>query len=128
MHVLFADDNRETRELFQLGFGLEGAIAYMVQDGAEALEAVKTESNLFDAIVLDIEMPVMDGWETLEKIRELPQAQQIPIVMFTGYSLPEYRTRALQSGANKVVYKPLMPHELVTILDELVQAQKIKNS
>jgi CheY-like chemotaxis protein len=121
MRILFVDDNRETCELFQLAFGLEGIVTHVVHDGAQAVEAALESPNLFDAIVLDIEMPVMDGWEALEKIRQHPHGQFVPILMFTGYSGNQYRTRALESGANELVHKPLLPGPLLNTLCKLIE-------
>lgn len=121
MRILFADDAVDTRELFSLVFQMEGIQTHMASDGAEALATVQGSAEPFDAIVLDIEMPHMNGWQALKAIRQLPQGQHVPIVMFTGYG-HETKARALEEGANCLVHKPLLPQEMIRVLHQ-VQGQ-----
>ncbi len=123
VRILFADDTTETLDLFSLVFALEGFHTRTASNGVEALAAVIESAEPFDVIVLDIEMPHMDGWQALKAIRMLPQGKQVPIVMFTGYG-GEMRARAIQEGANRLVHKPLLPQELVQVLRE-VQEQGV---
>ena len=99
MRVLVADDMQDARDLFAFAFALEGFDTCTARNGAEAVDAVRESLKPFDVIVLDIEMPQMDGWQALKAIRQLPQCQQIPIVMFTAYDR-YVGDRAVQEGAN----------------------------
>lgn len=118
MRILFADDAKDTRDLFTLVFAIEGFHTQTACNGAEALVAVLKSKEPFDVIVLDIEMPEMDGWQALKAIRSLPKAQHMPIIMFTGYG-NEVRARALQEGAQRIVHKPMLPKEMVRVLHEV---------
>lgn len=73
MRVLMVDDMRDARELFAFAFAQEGFYTCTASNGIEALDAVRESVEPFDAIVLDIEMPQMDGWQALKAIRQLPQ-------------------------------------------------------
>jgi CheY-like chemotaxis protein len=100
---------------------MQGIQTQTARDGAEALAAVDASVEPFDVIVLDIEMPHMNGWQALKAIRQLPQGRLVPIVMFTGYG-HETKARALEEGANCLVHKPLLPQEMVRVLHK-VQGQ-----
>src|SRR4028119_161315 len=112
MHILLADDSPDIRTLFQFAFELYGHEVHLASNGQEAVQAVEKSADTFDAIVLDIEMPVLDGLGALEHIRQLPQGKNIPIIMFTGYNAFQYDQKAKDAGANLLVNKPIAPEEL----------------
>jgi CheY-like chemotaxis protein len=116
--VLFADDTPDTRMVFQLGLEISGHDVTCVSNGAEAIEAVSKEN--YDAIVLDIEMPKIDGFMATQSIRQLPGGQQVPIVVLTAYHEPAVAERALAMGANSVVHKPIAASELMVHLEKLI--------
>lgn len=112
LRILFVDDTRDTRELFRMALKVNGMEARLAADGEEAVAAVRAE--LFDAIILDIEMPRLDGWGALREIRALSNGATVPIFMFTAYGDSEYRRRALANGANDLWHKPILPSEVMT--------------
>ncbi len=79
-------------------------------------ESQAYDAQVFDAIVLDIEMPVLDGLKALEQIRQLPQGKDIPIIMFTAFSAFQYDQKAKDAGANLLVNKPIAPDELLRFM------------
>ncbi len=83
MRILFVDDMRDTRELFRMALQLQGVETRLAEDGQEAVFAVREES--FDAIIMDVEMPRMNGWDATRAIRLLENGRDIPIIMFTAY-------------------------------------------
>ena len=117
MKILFVDDASDTRFLFSVAFKLEGHSTRLAADGIEAIEAVEEEP--FDAIVMDIEMPRMNGWDATSRIRQIPNGRDVPIVMFTGYSGTEDRRRALDAGANDLLRKPLLPQDILSRISQL---------
>jgi CheY-like chemotaxis protein len=119
MHILFADDVLDTRQLFALSFQLNNHTVCVAENGLEAVQAVLREP--FDVVVLDIEMPLLNGWDALWQIRALPQGQDVPVVMFTGYNSPEYVDRVQKAGANLLVSKPMLPAQLLNVLHEVVE-------
>lgn len=111
MRILFVDDTRDTRDLFQMALKGNGIETHLAGDGMEAVAAVREEQ--FDAIILDVEMPRLDGWGALREIRALGNGQSVPIFMFTAYGNGENRQRALADGANDLWHKPILPSELI---------------
>ncbi len=121
MKILFVDDAPDTRMLFSLAFEQQGHPTQVAADGMEAIEAVRNES--FDAIIMDVEMPRMNGWEATRHIRQMANGQNSPILMFTGYT--EELTKVAEVGANGLALKPLLPQELLSRLMKLQSEQAI---
>lgn len=104
-----------------IGLSLESINAHFAHNGAEAVEAVREESELFDVIVLDVEMPIMNGWSAFKAIRELPQGRNLPVVIFTGYASVESKACAKQLGAADIFFKPILPSDVVNRLRKIVE-------
>ena len=119
MHILMADDTLDTLLMYRLAFTLAGHEVQLAHDGAEALGIAKTQT--FDVILIDIEMPRMNGWEVTAAIRQLPDHQRVPIVLFTSYYDADHEGRSKQAGANRVVEKPVMPNALLEIMKRLIE-------
>ena len=117
MRILFVDDTPDTRSLFSLVFDMEGHSTRLAADGVEAVEAVKEEP--FDAIVMDVEMSRMNGWEATRRIRQMPHGRDVPILMFTGYSHADDHQKAAAVGANDLVRKPLTPQALLARITQV---------
>ena len=115
MRILFVDDMRDTRELFQMALKLHGVETRLASDGSEAVRAVEEEH--FDAIIMDVEMPRMNGWEAVRIIRTMQNGQDTPIIMFTAYGNGENHRRALENGANDLWFKPILPTEMISRLN-----------
>ncbi|HEX8834750.1 MAG TPA: response regulator, partial [Abditibacteriaceae bacterium] len=82
MKLLFVDDMRDTRDFFRFAFELENVEVRLASNGSEAVEFVRKEK--FDAIVMDVEMPEMNGWDAVRHIRALDQGKSVPILMYTA--------------------------------------------
>ena len=117
MRILFVDDVRDTRDLFRLAFGKQGHQIHLASNGVEAVAAVREQD--FDAVVMDIEMPEMDGWDATREIRSLDRGRNLPIILFTAYSAQENHQRASQAGANTLLRKPMLPQEVLSHIDRL---------
>ena len=115
MKILIADDLLDTRKLFALAFHLEGYTTVVAENGVEAVEAVKQQP--FDVLIIDVEMPVMNGLEAIQHIRQLPHGKAVPIILGTAYDYNE--ATALQAGANLLVRKPIMMRDLVDLVKQL---------
>ena len=126
MHVLFADDSEDIRRLFGLSFRFAHHTARLVENGAEAVAAVEGEA--FDIIMLDMQMPIMDGWEALRRIRELPNGRSVPIALISAIYDRIDMQQGAEMGANIVFPKPLYPSVILTKLEELVQQNREKQA
>ena len=106
--VLLVEDNTLTREIAAELLEEYGFEVTTVVNGAEALSAVESaEPGAINLILMDIRMPVMDGYEATRRIRALPQGAAIPIVAMTASAEPEDRQAALDSGMNEHIAKPI---------------------
>lgn len=119
MRILFVDDLPDTRELFRLALSMKGHSVQLASNGVEAVSAVQ-QSDPFDVIIMDIEMPQMNGWDAVREIRTLPQGNDVPIAMFTAYGNGVTLQLAQQVGANSVLHKPITPQDLITHVMALV--------
>lgn len=126
MHILFVDDNKDTRDLFSLGFRMANHTIRLAIDGMEALALV--ESEVFDVIVLDLQMPVLGGWQTLWRIRQLPHGQKVPIALFSAYADDADMARVQEEGADALIFKPASPSAVLMILEELVKEHREKQA
>ncbi|MCH8325826.1 MAG: response regulator [Bacteroidetes bacterium] len=83
----------------------------VVENGAEAVEEVKKQK--FDLILMDMQMPVMNGFEATQKIRELPDYKETPIVALTAFAMKGDREKCLDAGATDYIPKPIDSNEFI---------------
>jgi CheY-like chemotaxis protein len=119
--VLVVDDEVDTRELFRVGLQHCGAEVSTAGSVREALAAI--EESRPDLLISDIGMPGEDGYELIRRVRALPAASggKIPAIALTAYARTEDRLRALRSGYQMHVSKPVELAELVAVMASLVQ-------
>jgi signal transduction histidine kinase/CheY-like chemotaxis protein len=119
--VLVVDDESDTRELLKVGLENCGAQVVLAASVAEALQ--KIEDQVPDILISDIGMPEADGYELIRRVRRLPQESggAVPAIALTAYARVEDRLRALRSGFNMHVPKPVELAELVAVADSLVK-------
>jgi PAS domain S-box-containing protein len=109
--VLIVDDNRIIRKLLENILRLEDYETSSVTNGREALDFLKNCQP--DLILLDIDMPVMDGYQTCKEIRGRKEYETIPIIMVTAVSDKDIVKKVLSLGANDYIGKPFEPEELL---------------
>lgn len=109
--VLLAEDSQDTREMLKRAFELKGYRVYEAEDGQEALDIARRQRP--SLIVIDLNMPVLDGLETVKSFRELEgPGEEVPIVAITAYDVPGMEDAALETGCNRYLRKPLDLAEL----------------
>ena len=114
MEILMVDDTHDTLQLYCLVLELQGFSVQVADSGEEALRVVRDTVKAFDAILLDVEIPRMNGWEVLRAIRQLPQGQKSYIAMFSAYGKTEENAAlAQQLGADSFLEKPVLPQALI---------------
>lgn len=118
MRILFVDDLPDTRELFKLALTLNGHTVHLASNGLEAVAAVQHQKS-FDVVIMDIEMPEMNGWDAVRTIRALPEGNGVPIIMFTAYGNGVTLKLAEQVGANSVLHKPISPQDLISHVQQI---------
>ena len=123
LHILLAEDNELNMEIAEFVLQNEGAEVSKAWNGEETVELFrKSESGEFDAILMDIMMPVMNGYEATKMIRSLDRedAKVIPIIAMTANAFTEDRLRAKEAGMNEHIAKPFDAKLLVKIIHKLV--------
>jgi len=105
VRILFVDDDPILREFAVVNLATEHASVATAEDGEAALAAV--EAGAPDIILLDLEMPNMDGFEVLKRLRADPRHRSLPVIVVTGREDVEAVDRAYASGATSFVVKPL---------------------
>ena len=124
LHILLAEDNELNMEIAEFLLQNEGAVVTKAWNGQEAVEIFeKSGSGEFDVILMDIMMPVMNGYEAAKRIRSLDRedAQVIPIIAMTANAFVEDRMKAKEAGMNEHIGKPVDGKLLVKVIHELVE-------
>jgi len=111
---LLVEDNPINQELSEALLQRSGARVTTVENGAAAVRAMGRDS--FDLILMDIQMPEMDGIEATRRIRQLPRGGTIPIIAMTANALPGDRERYLDAGMDDYIAKPVDPNLLHQVL------------
>jgi CheY-like chemotaxis protein len=120
--VLIVDDSSMVRALFRAAFGgVEGLQLHQACNGEEAFEIIR-EHGEPDIIFLDVNMPVMDGLEFLERSAPTGLQQRVPVVIVSTEGREDDVRRGLEAGAREYVRKPFQPHKVLDILERLTAA------
>ena len=123
LHVLLTEDNELNMEIAEFVLQNEGAVVTKAWNGQKAVDIFrKSRPGEFDAILMDIMMPVMNGYEATKMIRSLDRedAKVIPIIAMTANAFTEDRLRAKEAGMNEHIAKPFDAKLLVKIIHKLV--------
>ena len=111
--VLIADDNRDTREMYALYLNMTGYGVETAEDGHEAI--IKARTVRPDLIVMDLQMPKLDGWGAIRELQSRTETSSVPIVVLTGHDFKAYlKPAALAAGACSFLMKPCFPEQLAS--------------
>jgi signal transduction histidine kinase/ActR/RegA family two-component response regulator len=123
LRILLAEDNPVNQRLAQKLLEKRGHSVFVVGDGRQAVEAA-SEAPPFDVILMDIQMPAMDGLEATRAIRRIqnPERNSVPIFAMTAFAMQSDRERCLAAGMNGHLSKPINPSELCQTIESLVEA------
>jgi len=117
--ILTVDDSPSVRKMVEFSLKSKGYTMGAAGNGLEALELLNQEP--FDAIILDVNMPKMNGLEFLEKRLENNEIADIPVIMLTTEGQDEDRDKAISLGATAYIIKPFKPSQLLDLLEEFLQ-------
>lgn len=117
-HLLIVDDSPSVRRVVSSMLKQHGWQVQTARDGVEALDMITNETPA--AVLLDIEMPRMDGYELMATVRAQEQYRSLPLVILTSRAAAKHQQRAMQLGANAYVVKPYQDEELLNTLNTLV--------
>ncbi|HEY6882163.1 MAG TPA: PAS domain S-box protein [Polyangiales bacterium] len=125
VRVLLADDSEINIEVARSILEREGALVTPVRDGREALAQLRGRPDGFDIVLMDVQMPGMDGNEATERIRSDLGLKSLPVVALTAGALVAQRQRALAAGVNDFLTKPLDPIALIRCVHEQVRRRRL---
>ena len=118
--VLLVDDYPDAREMYSEYLAFSGFDVIEAANGIEALQRAADERP--DIILMDLSLPVMDGWEATRRLKADARTSSIPVVALTGHALAGISEGAKQAGCDAFVTKPCLPEDLVKeirkVLDE----------
>ena len=121
-HVLLVEDIELNREIAKDILGEVGLIVDLAVDGFDAIDILtKRGLSYYDFILMDIQMPRMDGYETTAKIRKMEGSAKIPIIALSANAFEEDRTKSLEAGMNDHVSKPIVVETLIKVISKYLK-------
>jgi len=119
--VLVVDDFDDNRSMYAVYLTYSGYDVLEASDGREAVEVAG--AKVPDLIVMDLSLPVMDGWEATRLLKANERTRHIPIIVLTGHAVAGNARDARKAGADAFLAKPCLPEMLVEKVQELLQRQ-----
>ena len=117
--VLYVEDNDDDVYMLKMRLELLGDFEVLAaEDGEKGCEMAATERP--DIILMDLEMPVVDGWEATRRLRSNPQTRDIPVIALSAHTLAGEREKALAAGCNEFDTKPIEFDRLVATVRRIL--------
>jgi len=113
--ILYIEDNEQNYYLVNVLLNTRGYEVHWARDGQEGID--KAAQSRPDLILLDIQLPVMDGYEVARRLRSNPELSKIPIVAVTSYAMTGDREKALSAGCTGYIEKPIDPDTFPAQID-----------
>jgi two-component system sensor histidine kinase/response regulator len=123
--ILVAEDTLDNQKILKLILNKMGAEVVLVENGLDALE--ETKKFYFDLIIMDLQMPIMDGFTSTQKIREFEKItlrERTPIIAFTAHAIKGYFEKCLDSGMDDYLTKPINKNQFINILKKWIDPRK----
>ena len=117
--ILLVEDNENNRDMLSRRLQRRGYEVVLAVDGAEA--CTRAAADRPDLILMDMQLPVLDGWEATRRIKESPQTRSIPIIGLTAYAMAGDREKGLEAGCDDYDTKPVNFARLVEKMQALLQ-------
>lgn len=123
--ILIAEDEDDIREMYNISLTDKGYEILQARNGKEAYDWLEKKGDAIDLILLDIVMPVMDGFEVLEKIKDDEKYRKIPVIISTNLDNVDDRKEAMGMGADEYFVKSHhTPSELAEIVHRVILGKK----
>jgi two-component system, cell cycle response regulator DivK len=119
--VLVADDSFDAREMYAMYFQHRGYGAYTAEDGDAAVHIARDVRP--DLIVMDLSMPRVDGITAIQRLKQDPRTQSIPVILLTGHPSKAAERGALEAGAAIFLTKPCLPEDLEHHVSEILKSR-----
>jgi CheY-like chemotaxis protein len=124
--ILLAEDNESNIVTISSYLGAKGYHLVLAKNGREAITMAQTENP--DLILMDIQMPEIDGIEAMRQIRLDPNLVDVPIIALTALAMPEDRERCLAAGADDYLSKPIRLKQLVTVIAKILDSHEVHSN
>lgn len=116
--ILLVEDNEMNRDMLGRRLIKRGYTVVYALDGLQAVEMAKSE--IPDLILMDLSLPLLDGWEATRKIKADPQLQQTPVIALTAHAMAGDREKAIDAGCNDYATKPIDMPDLLKKIEDLL--------
>ncbi|HKC61419.1 MAG TPA: response regulator [Myxococcales bacterium] len=120
--VLVVDDFQDNREMYAEYLVFAGFRVTQASNGQEALE--QAFANPPDIIIMDLSLPVMDGWEATRRLKADRRTSAIPVVALTGHAMQGHSKGAMEAGCDSFVAKPCLPDQLVAEIRRMLSTPR----
>tara|TARA_B100000586_G_scaffold225752_1_gene173433 strand:+ start:65 stop:427 length:363 start_codon:yes stop_codon:yes gene_type:complete len=117
--ILIVEDNEMNRDMLSRRLERKGFLVVMAEDGQKGVDMSKSESP--DLILMDLSLPVMDGWEATSTIKADSETNSIPIIVLTAHAMAGDREKALEAGADEYDTKPINFKRLMGKVNEFIK-------
>ena len=117
--ILVIEDNEQNRYLFSFILEKNGYQVITARDGLEGIIKAKEEKP--DLILVDIRLPVMDGYEVTRQLRELPEFKDVPIIALTAYAMKGDQEKTQEAGCDGYIAKPIIPEEFIIVVNSFIK-------
>ncbi|MEH2513341.1 two-component system cell cycle response regulator DivK [Nitrobacteraceae bacterium AZCC 1564] len=121
VRILYIEDNEDNIYMMSRRLHRKGYEVLVARDGAEGLAQAK--SQVPDLILMDLGLPVLDGWEVTQQLRMAPETAAVPIIALSAHAMQEDRERALAVGCNDFIAKPTNFPQLLDRIETLLTAK-----
>ena len=121
-HFLIVDDNEMNRLTIDRMLRLEGATSSQAENGQQAIDLLRRQPDAFDAVLMDVQMPVLDGLQATKHLRTQLNLTALPVLICSAGVHTKERAQALASGANDFIVKPIVLNTMVAQLLRVLQA------
>ena len=116
--LLLVDDDKHSREGYQAYLAGHGFDVHAFEGGIDAMASAKSTAP--DLVVLDLELPDVDGWEVARRLKSDEQTRNVPIIAFSGHSMQHEQVSALRAGCDVYLTKPCAPDRLLGAIHKLL--------
>ena len=120
--ILLVEDNELNRDMLSRRLVRKGYEVLVAYDGAMGLEMTGIERP--DLVLMDMSLPVLDGWEVAQRLKTNPETQSIPVIALTAHAMTEDRERALAAGCDDYDTKPVEMPRLLEKMERLLQKRQ----
>jgi two-component system cell cycle response regulator DivK len=121
--VLVVDDFQDNREMYAEYLAFSGFRVIQAANGQEALD--QAFANQPDIIIMDLSLPVMDGWEATRRLKADGRTHTIPVVALTGHAMQGHSKGAIEAGCDSFVAKPCLPDQLVAEIRKMLSTPRM---